>query len=238
MSTTCITLDEIFAHENYAYLVSLSEYGKLCKTDKSKFLNYLQEIQEPSYDAPQDMEMIVIDGAALVRMNPPKYSKTFSEYCESKLVGEKTAWNVWEAFPEITDVFARLLLGSADIADDDLTLIERFVVLLYDRTGSTASVNGARRWLFTKKGTSIGNCPPTLNSLLQHIYRSILQSSSCRQARNVLKLLAVRSKFGWDGASPIWMTIAEAAKSCQELVKCGCKKNWVLQIQKNRIQMY
>ena len=29
---------------------------------------------------------------------------------------------VWEAFPEITDVFARLSLGSADIVDDDLKL--------------------------------------------------------------------------------------------------------------------
>ena len=75
--------------------------------------------------------------------------------------GEKTTSNVWETFPEITDVFARLSLGSADIADDDLILIERFAVLLYDRTGSTASVNCARRWLFTKKGMSIDNCSPT-----------------------------------------------------------------------------
>ena len=60
--------------------------------------------------------------------------------------GEKTAWNVWEAFPEITNV-----------ADDNLTLIERFVALLYDRTGSTSSVNAARRWVFTRKGRSIDN---------------------------------------------------------------------------------
>ena len=60
--------------------------------------------------------------------------------------GEKTAWNVWEAFPEITNV-----------ADDNLTLIERFVALLYDRTGSTSSVNATRRWVFTRKGRSIDN---------------------------------------------------------------------------------
>ena len=75
-----------------------------------------------------------------------------------------------ETFPEKTDVFARLSLGSADTADDDLTLIERFVVLLYDRT--------AHRRLFTKKGRSINNCPPTLNALLRYIYRSFLHSSS------------------------------------------------------------
>ena len=132
---------------------------------------------------------------------------------------------MWKAFPEITDVFARLSLGSADIADDDLTLIERSVFLLYDGTGSNSSANGACCWLLKKKGMSINNCPPTLNALLQHIYCSILQSSTWCQAQNLLQLLADRSKFGWDGTSPIWMTIAEAAKSCRELVKCGSKKN-------------
>ena len=36
------------------------------------------------------------------------------------------------------------------------------------------------------------------------------------------------SSWGWkedeNGISPIWMTIEEASKVCQELVKCGCKK--------------
>ena len=68
--------------------MSLSEYGKLRKSEKSEFLNCLQEIQEPSSDTPKDLEVIVIDEAALVHMNPPKHSKTFGEYCESEL-GEK-----------------------------------------------------------------------------------------------------------------------------------------------------
>ena len=68
--------------------MSRSKYDKVCKTDKSEFLNCLQEIQELSYDTTQDMEMIVIDGAALVHMSPSKHSKAFGEYCESEL-GEK-----------------------------------------------------------------------------------------------------------------------------------------------------
>ena len=117
-------------------------------------------------------------------------------------------------------------MDSADITDNDLRLIERFVVLFYDQVGSTASVNGACHWLFTKKkGRSIDSCPPTLNALLQHIYCSILQSSRWHQARNLLQLFADKSKFEWNGTSPIWMTIAEAAKSCQELATCECKKN-------------
>ena len=116
---------------------------------------------------------------------------------------------------------ARFSLGSTDIADDNLALIERFVVLLFDRIGSAASVNGARHWLFTKNGRSMDNCRPTLNALLQHIYSFILQRSSWRQTQNVFQLLADWSKFGWDGASPIFVTNTEATKSCQEFVKCG-----------------
>ena len=56
-------LDEFFAHKNHAYLMSLFEYGKLRKSDKSDFLNCLQEIQEPSSDTPKDLEVIVIDEA-------------------------------------------------------------------------------------------------------------------------------------------------------------------------------
>ena len=48
-------------------------------------------------------------------------------------------------------MFARLSLGSVGIADDHLTLIERFVALLYDRTGIAASANGAHCWLFKKE---------------------------------------------------------------------------------------
>lgn len=65
---------------------------------------------------------------------------------------------------EITDVLARFILGSADITG--LILIERLIVLLYDGTGSTDSVNDARSWLFMKKDRSIKNCPSTLNALL------------------------------------------------------------------------
>lgn len=57
---------------------------------------------------------------------------------------------MWGSFSEVADVFARLSLGSGDIADNDLTLIERFVVLVYDQTGSTVFVNGACCWLLTK----------------------------------------------------------------------------------------
>ena len=53
-------LDESFPHEYHAYLLPRSDYGKLCKTDKSEFLNCLQKIHQPSYDAPQDMMRVTV----------------------------------------------------------------------------------------------------------------------------------------------------------------------------------
>ena len=107
-------------------------------------------------------------------------------------------------------------------------MIERFVVLLYDRAGSSSSVNFARRWLFTKKGRTIDNCPPTSDALRQHIQRAVLQCSIWREAWITNHVELDPRKFGWvvnnDDFSPLWMTNPEASKSCQELVKCGCKK--------------
>ena len=69
----------------FSYPVALSEYGKLRKTDKFLFLDCLEKMIEPCYSAPGNMEMLAIDGAAFVHMNPPRQSKTFKDYCEVEI---------------------------------------------------------------------------------------------------------------------------------------------------------
>ena len=107
-------------------------------------------IQESSYDAPQDMENIVIDGPALVHMNPSKHSKTFREYCTSEL-GEK------------------------------------------------------------------------MKRIAAPVNQLDLVSDVCRE--NGLKAETREGRENAARVSSIWTTIVETAKSGQELVKCGCKKN-------------
>ena len=139
----------------------------------------------------------------------------------SMVARKKAPWKVWEAFPEVTDVFARFSLGPADIAYDDLTLIER-LVLLNERTGLTPLLM-VQPLAFSRR--RIGLLAMS-NALLQDIHCSNLWSNSWLQDRNLLHFLADRSKFVWNGVSPRWMTIEEAAKSCQKLVRCWCKKNF------------
>ena len=81
-------LDNFFAHENHAFPVSLSEYGKLRKaTSKSDFLQCMESLADVTYDAP-DVSMKVIDGAAFTNMNRPKSSITYGKYCEDEFLSK------------------------------------------------------------------------------------------------------------------------------------------------------
>ena len=79
-------LDNFFSHENHAFPVAISEYGKLRKaTSKSDFLECLESLIDVTHEAPV-VSMKVIDGAAFVNMNRPMTSSTFRTYCQNELV--------------------------------------------------------------------------------------------------------------------------------------------------------
>ncbi|KAK3857509.1 hypothetical protein Pcinc_036238 [Petrolisthes cinctipes] len=107
--------------------------------------------------------------------------------------------------------------------------IERFVVLLYDRTSPCMDVNEARKKLFAKRN-SVQRIPPTYDALEQHMKRSVFQGGYVWGQVLVLQpLLPSPTSWGWrqteDGSyEPLWTTLPEALKICFELVLCGCKK--------------
>ena len=57
-----------------------------------------------------------------------------------------------------------------------MNIIERYIVLLYDRTSKLGDVNECRRVLFAKKGRSNENLPPTKDALIQHVKRAVYQA--------------------------------------------------------------
>ena len=66
--------------------------------------------------------------------------------------GKRTAWDIWNMYPETTGQFASLMkkpqLGDVDAAMDT---IERFGVLLYDKTNTESEVNMVRFEIFARK---------------------------------------------------------------------------------------
>ena len=58
-----------------------------------------------------------------------------------------------------------------------MSVIERFVILTYDRLSELSDVNQARQELFTKGNKALENIPPTSAALeRQHTKRAVYQS--------------------------------------------------------------
>ena len=74
----------------------------------------------------------------------------------------KTACETWNAYPTITATFT-ILMGELQLSDVDhaMNILERFVILLYDKTSARQLVNEARVDLFARKGLEVSNIPPT-----------------------------------------------------------------------------
>lgn len=77
--------------------------------------------------------------------------------------GKKTAWAVWTVLPELTQALTYLSTAPDLLDIDAMNTIERFVILLYDRTSPETDINKARRKIFAKNS----NVNPTDKSSIR-----------------------------------------------------------------------
>ena len=121
--------------------------------------------------------------------------------------GKKTSWNAWQVFDEVTEAFKRLMnVPSIDTLQDVMPVLERFVVLMYDRSSICMNVNDAHKELFAHRGRSIESIPPTADALFQHSKRSVYQSGYCwGQCLVCVPELPSPSDWGWQkGPDQTW----------------------------------
>jgi hypothetical protein len=147
--------------------------------------------------------------------------------------GKKTCWDTWKASDETPDDMTPAfiaLTNTPNSVDDWINALERFVVILYDRTSGLDNVNEARKILFTQRGREICNIPPTKAALQQHVKRAVYQAAYCWGQMLVrAPELPSPNEWGWCQSNtgswqPIWTTLPEAIDACRELLRCGCKK--------------
>src|SRR6218665_1522375 len=139
-------------------------------------------------------------------------------------IGKKGAWKVWMAFPSINSAFDQLLTDKSPDEESLMLTIQRFVVLLYDITSHINTVNNCRLVLFIMENRSIENIPPTENALCQHVKRATLQAVMWINCLEKDYKPPPPDAWGWEkcgeGYLPLWTTIPDVAKSCEELIAC------------------
>ena len=144
--------------------------------------------------------------------------------------GKKSAYDTWADYPDLTDALLSLCKNPEALQQSNaFAAIERFVVLLYDRTSELVSVDACRKNLFARKGRSMESIPPTRDALIQHTKRACFQAVFVwNQCLKVSPPIPHASNWGWELSNgqwnPMWMTLPQASKACSELLKCGCKK--------------
>ena len=142
--------------------------------------------------------------------------------------GKKSAWLTWDVCAEASDVFKKLRQYPPTVTDEDLKVLEKFVITMYDRYSTTTCVNDARLDLFARKQRSYEAIPPTESALLQHNKRAAYQAECVWSQATVCRPEAQSpANWGWIKHDQVWKicwtTLPHSAASCQELTKCGCK---------------
>ena len=74
-------LDSFFRHENQSYPPSLSKFGSLRMGSKSQLLPILEDLAPVREESPE-VDVLLLDGAAIINMLKPGAAKTFKEYAE------------------------------------------------------------------------------------------------------------------------------------------------------------
>ena len=148
----------------------------------------------------------------------------------SKFKGKKkkTAWETWNAFPEVMQAFLSLM-DERELSRDNFNIIQHYMCIMYSRTSKYMKVNEARRFMFAQGNKAFEVIPPTEAVLEQHIRRAALQGVHIRgQCLVPSPDYPDPQQWGWsrsgdeDTWRPHWSSLPHASKACKQLTSCRC----------------
>ena len=90
--------------------------------------------------------------------------------------GKKSVWQAWHAYQDVTETFVHIAehpFLQLDTDSNNFQLLERLIVVLYDKSSPLTSVNEIRQDLLCQRNISMDRLPPTQNALLQHLRRGV-----------------------------------------------------------------
>eukprot|EP00733_Pompholyxophrys_punicea_P000081 Pompholyxophrys_punicea_v1_NODE_10_length_6905_cov_7.951686.p3 type:complete len:264 gc:universal NODE_10_length_6905_cov_7.951686:3470-2679(-) len=144
--------------------------------------------------------------------------------------GKKTFWEIWKAFSDVTEAFLFVFANPMTPIHKDsrhFALLQRYVVLAYDKGSLSESVNETRQHLFCRENRDMERIPPTEEALYQHALRATYQASVWAKSSQSYQSLPSPEGWGWvlqdNRWQPFWSKNSEVSKSSPVLIKCGCK---------------
>ena len=152
---------------------------------------------------------------------------TVSAYADHE---KESVWATRECFPfAITNALVALALCPKVIGMEVMNAIQRFIVLMYDRTGYCLEINKARKKIFAKCN-NVKRIPPTSDELEQHVTRATYQRGVIWN-NTLEKQLELRSpcelglrKDETVSFEPHWTNILDASIAYRELISCKSNK--------------
>ena len=142
--------------------------------------------------------------------------------------GEKSAWQTWNVCDEASSVFSKFSHYPPVLDDEDLKTLEKFMVMMYDRSSTVEGVDDARLDMFARKQRPYEAIPPTRSALKQHVMRASYQGGCIWSQSTVCQPEPqTPANWGWTKKGDLWQIVwtelPPIAESCQQLTKCGCK---------------
>ena len=113
--------------------------------------------------------------------------------------GKRTTWATWSMYQAITGQFASLMKKPQldDVYYAAMDTLDRFVILLYDKSSTRSDVNMVRYDPLARKVRDVNNIPPTPGAFLQHARRATYQAGHCK-SQATKPLIEPKRAAGWD----------------------------------------
>ena len=140
----------------------------------------------------------------------------------------KSAWQTWDVCDEALGAFSKLSQYLPVVNDEYLETLEKFVVMIYDRSSIAEGVDDARLDMFAQKQRPYEAIPPTRTALKQHVKHAAYQVG-CSWSQSTVRQQEIQTPANWsltkkeDLWQIVWTELPSIAESCQQLTKCGCK---------------
>ena len=109
--------------------------------------------------------------------------------------GEKSAWQTWDICGWASGIFSQLSQYPPEV-DEDLETLEKFVVMMYDRSSKVEGADDARLDMFARKQRPYEIIPPTRRSLKQHVKRAAFQAD-CIWSQSTIRQLEKQIPANW-----------------------------------------